>query len=312
MATRFERIVVVTRKTELEDLVHRFNTAAQARFYLEQGGHSFDDIETAHTTYRRVVESVLAALPEEPKHQVIDRDLVPRYVFAQQDIVVTIGQDGLVSNTAKYLSGQPLLAINPDPDRFDGPLLPFLPGDLDTYLLPTINGEIARSEVTLAIARSSNNQELLAFNDFFVGARSHVSARYEIDVGGRRESQSSSGIIVSTGAGSTGWLQSVYAGAAGVVSAIGGRYEPPADNGRLAWDSEELVYSVREPFPSQVTQTSLVHGKLTKEIPLTITSRMPLNGLVFSDGVESDYMEFNSGTSVTITPADEKAVLVAR
>lgn len=32
-----------------------------------------------------------------------------------QDIVVVIGQDGLVANTLKYLDGQPVIAINPDP-----------------------------------------------------------------------------------------------------------------------------------------------------------------------------------------------------
>ncbi len=312
MVARFERIVVVTRKTELEDLVFRFNTAAQASFYLQQGGHSFDDIQAAHDAYKSVLKSTIDALPDEPKHHTIDRDLVPRYAFARNDLVVTIGQDGLVSNTAKYLSGQPIFAINPEPDRYDGPLLPFRIGDLDTYLTPVINGEFANSEITLAIARSSNNQELLAFNDFFVGARSHISARYVIEAGGRRESQSSSGVIVSTGAGSTGWLQSVYAGAAGVVSAIGGRYVPPPNSGRLPWNSEELVFSVREPFPSQVTRTSLVHGRLTREQPLTIISRMPMNGVVFSDGVESDYLDFNSGTSVTITPADQRALLIAR
>ena len=312
MAAKFKRVVIVTRKTELEDLIYRFNTAAQAKFYLEQSGHSFDQIQAAHDTYQSVLRSVVNALPEEPKHHIVDRDFVPRYAFDRDDLVITIGQDGLVSNTAKYLDGQPIFAVNPQPERFDGPLLPFQVEDLAHYLGPTLNGEIRYATVTLAIAMSSNNQELLAFNDFFIGARSHVSARYEIEVAGRRESHSSSGIIVSTGAGSTGWLQSVYAGAAGVVNAIGGTYRPPANGGRLPWDSEELVFSVREPFPSQVTQTSLVFGRVSGETPLTIRSNMPTEGLVFSDGVEMDYLDFNSGTTLTIKPADRKALLIAR
>ncbi len=312
MAALFEKIVVVTRQTELDELVQRFNTPAQAKFYLEQGGHSFGDIQAAHDRYGKVVRAVVDSIAATQKFQVVDRAIVPQFTFADDDLVVTIGQDGLVSNTAKYLRGQPVFAINPDPRRYDGILLPFGPEEFGPFLRATLEGEINRTNVTLASARSSDGQELLAFNDFFVGARSHVSARYEIEIGGRSEAHSSSGIIVSTGAGSTGWLQSVYAGAAGVIQAVGGSYVPPPNDGRLPWDSERLVYSVREPFPSQVTQCSLVHGYLTRETPLVVTSRMPINGVIFSDGVEADFLEFNSGSTLTIAPSAKKTVLLTK
>ncbi len=312
MAALFEKIVVVTRQTELDELVHRFNTPAQAKFYLEQSGHSFDRIQAAHDQYKKVVSSVVGTFTSDQKHHVIDRGIVPQYSFASDDLVVTIGQDGLVSNTAKYLDGQPVFAINPNPDLYDGVLLPFNAGEFRTYLHAALKGDIDRKNVTLARASSSDGQELLAFNDFFIGARSHVSARYEIEVAGQSETHSSSGIIVSTGAGSTGWLQSVYAGAAGVITALGGTVTPPPDNGRLPWDSEQLVYSVREPFPSRVTQCALVHGRLSAEEPLRLTSRMPANGVIFSDGVEADFLEFNSGASLTIAPAEKKSVLLTR
>ncbi len=310
MTTRFGRIVIVTRRTELEDLVLRFNTLAQARFYLEQSGRAFDPIQSAHDVYRSALGALLANLPDEPRHHVIDRDIVPRYLFDADDLVVAVGQDGLVSNTAKYLTGQPIFAVNPDPRRIDGPLLPFRVSDVRGALPDVLNGDFNAERITLAVARSSANQKLLAFNDLFIGARSHVSARYEIETGGVSETQSSSGVIVSTGAGSTGWLQSVYAGAAGIVRSMGGHFDPPPNGGRLPWDTDSLIYSVREPFPSRITQTSLVFGTLSRSRPLTLHSNMPANGVVFSDGIESDYLEFNSGTSLTIEPADERAVLI--
>ena len=52
-------------------------------------------------------------------------------------------------------------------------------------------------------ARLNDGQRLLAFNDFLIGHRTHVSARYRLTWHGRTETQSSSGILVSTGAGST-------------------------------------------------------------------------------------------------------------
>lgn len=310
---RYENVIIVTRRTELDDLVRRFNTKAQAKFYLKQAGQSFAAIEEAHDQHQAVLKKVRQAIPNTIKSQTIDRELVPRFMFAEDDLVITVGQDGLVSNTAKYLSGQPILAVNPDPDRFDGVLLPFTTETVEPQLDLTLydSNEYQHTQsVTLAKASMEDGQTLLAFNDFFIGANSHVSARYAIEIGGRRENQSSSGIIVSTGAGSTGWLQSVYAGAAGVVEALGGQVIPPPNRGRLPWDSEDLVYSVREPFPSKTTQASIVHGIVTRKSPLKITSQMPTNGIIFSDGIEADYLEFNSGAKLTIEIAAKKANLI--
>ena len=310
MNAQYENVIIVTRKTELDDLVARFNTKAQARFYLEQAGQSFERIEIAHEKHQQVLTKVRRAVPGGFKSQLLDRELVPRFTFGEADLVVTVGQDGLVSNTAKYLSGQPILAVNPDPEQFEGVLLPFTTASVEQQLYNTLYGPLHAKEVTLAIAELSDGQSLLAFNDFFIGANSHVSARYKIEIGDKSETQSSSGIIVSTGAGSTGWLQSVYAGAAGVIEALGGQVTPPANGGRLNWDTDHLVYSVREPFPSIATQTSIVHGVFTDKTPLKITSQMASNGIVFSDGVEADYLEFNSGAEVTLSTAPNKAHLI--
>jgi NAD kinase len=311
MATpQYDNVIIVTRKTELDDLVARFNTKAQAKFYLEQAGQSFERIELAHDKHQQVLAKVRQAIPGTLKSQQIDREMVPRFTFGEADLVVTVGQDGLVSNTAKYLTGQPILAVNPDPEHFDGVLLPFTTESLEQQLYTTLYGPLLAKQVTLAKAQLSNGQTLLAFNDFFIGAKSHVSARYTIEIGDREETQSSSGIIVSTGAGSTGWLQSVYAGAAGVIEALGGRVIPPANGGRLDWESEHLIYSVREPFPSISTQASIVHGDFTADTPLKITSHMASNGIIFSDGVEADYLEFNTGSELILSTAPNKALLV--
>lgn len=308
----YDSVIVVTRKTELDELVARFATTSQARFYLEHAGRDFAPIEAAHERYYETVGAIRRSIPRALKTQTLDRSLLPQYLFGESDLVITIGQDGLVSNTAKHLSTQPILAVNPDPAQFDGVLLPFTADDFDAALAASLHGRAPVVDVTLALAELSDGQSLLAFNDFFIGAASHVSARYTIIAEGRAERQSSSGVIVSTGAGSTGWLQSVYAGAAGVVEALGGKVIPPANHGRLAWDEETLIYSVREPFPSRVTGTSIVHGRITRRSPLIVTSLMGTNGVIFSDGIESDYLAFNHGAVARISIAPRKAHLIAR
>ena len=210
-------------------------------------------------------------------------------------------------NTAKYLDGQPILPVNPDPTQIDGVLLPFDASNFTDAFQATLHREMSISAVTMAESRLNDGQSLLGFNDLFIGTRSHVSARYDIAVGDRQEFQSSSGIIVSTGAGSTGWLQSIYAGASSVVKALGGHVIEPVNRGRLPWDTSELIFAVREPFPSKVTGTNLTFGVIDKHHPLTITSHMADNGVIFSDGVEADYLSFNSGATATISVADKKA-----
>ncbi len=307
----YENVVIITRKTELEELTDRFNTAAQARFYLEHVGQDFSHIEQNHAHYEAALERVRRSVPSSIKSHVIERSYLAQYSFQESDLIITIGPDGLVVNAAKYVGEQPILAINPDPNTIDGVLLAFNSDRVSQVLTDTLRGGRQMRQVSMAEARLNDGQHLLAFNDLFIGTRSHVSARYHLEQGGLGEEHSSSGIIVSTGAGSTGWLQSIYAGAAGVIQALGGEVTPPPNAGRLPWDTDHLMFAVREPFPSKTSQTNKVFGVVTEAEPLTITSHMAGNGVIFSDGIESDYLEFNAGSTATIALAKHKARLVA-
>jgi len=308
--TRFEKIVIITRMTQLEELLARFNTTAQARFYLEHAGESFEPIQQAHSNYHRVLDYVRNIIPRGTKSLVIERQYLPQFHFDENDLVITVGIDGLVVNTAKYLHNQPILAVNPAPDVIDGVLLPFTAVTVERGLESTLFGDMQIKKITMAEAVLNDGQRLLAFNDLFIGANSHVSARYEITSGKKHEQHSSSGIIVSTGAGSSGWLQSVFAGAAGVVKALGGHVVPPPNHGRFDWETEKLIFAVREPFPSKSSQAKLVFGTISPEKPLILNSHMAENGVIFSDGVEADYVAFNSGTRATIRLADKKTRLI--
>ncbi|WP_202799644.1 hypothetical protein [Rhodanobacter sp. 115] len=162
----------------------------------------------------------------------------------------------------------------------------------------------------MARANLSDGQELYAVNDLFIGPRSHVSARYQIHQGGRSETHSSSGIIVSTGLGSTGWFQSLLAGAAGVAGhALAGPAQAMREHG-FAWDANHLQFTVREPFPSRTTQVELVFGRVTHKEPLQLVSQMAGYGVIFSDGIEADFLEFNAGMTATISVAERYGQLV--
>lgn len=312
--TSIEKIVVVTRKTPLQELVYRLNSKAQARFYLKQNSISFDVYEQSDEQYQQAFQTVKRQLPRQIKAQFIERDLLPTYQFGEHDLVITLGQDGLVINTAKYLTIQPILALNPDPARIDGVLIPFSYADTQTWLERTLQGKVKITHVSMAKAALNDGQVLYAVNDLFIGPRTHGSARYILEYGRSREQQSSSGLIVSTGAGCTGWLRSVTTGAWHIARYFGASTgEPPSlEQLALGWDSDRLWFSVREPFVSKTSQANIVFGQLQRGQKLVITSQMPDYGVIFSDGIESDYLAFNSGAIAEISLAERQAHLVTR
>lgn len=303
-----ENAIIVINKTRLEQLVERFNTKAQARFYIEHAGGLFSDYELEHETFRRSLERVQQVVSSRLKYKIVERKYVPNFLFSENDLVIVLGQDGLVANTAKYVNGLPILAVNPDPKRFDGILLPYDTATFEKGLLGSIENRVSFKFVTMAEAQMNDGQKLLAFNDLFIGPSSHVSARYRITFNQISENHSSSGIIVSTGAGSTGWMSSLINMANGIASTF--RHEDEMLQMQLKWEEQKLVFIVREPFQSRHSQISVTAGMITQSMKLRIESFMPSNGVIFSDGIEADYLAFNSGSIVEIGIAKQQARIV--
>lgn len=156
----------------------------------------------------------------------------------------------------------------------------------------------------MAKAVLNDGQELTAVNDIFIGPRYQTSARYSLTIDGHEETQSSSGIILSTGLGSTGWLRSLVTGASGIVGSH------KSTDSAMDWDADTLRYAVREPFPSQTTGTDLIYGEVTQATKMTVSSLMAGDGVIFSDGMVNDFIEFNSGAIASLQMSSQKGRLV--
>ncbi len=303
------KVVIVKRKTRLEELKRRYNTIEQAQFYVEHLGGDFDDYVREAKNYDSALEIIREISLKQARVLEIDRDYLPNMIFGEGDIVIALGQDGLVANTMKYLEGQPLLGVNPDAGRWDGLLLPFEPGDMESVLQKVIAGDFSEKHVTMGKAESSDGQVLYAVNDFFVGVNNHSSAQYDISFAGVTEKQSSSGVIISTGLGMTGWHRSVMAEFRGMAKAFNlGEIREK----QYRWDSNELIFQVREPFPSRYTQAEMVYGSVTADSELNFRSNMAENGVVFSDGIMDDAIAFNAGMAIKVSVAERAGRLVVR
>lgn len=303
----FEYAIIVKSKTRLELLIERFNTKAQAKFYIERLGANFEEYEIEDEIFKNALSSLQTQLSKIIKNKTIDRQFVSSYLFSKKNIIIVIGQDGLVANTAKYSQNLPLIAVNPDTERYDGILLPFNTMNFIQGVEHVLTNTYTSKIMRFAEAKLNDGQRLLAFNDLFVGASSHVSARYKITFKNKTEQHSSSGIIISTPAGSTGWLSSIFNMAYGVTNMFEKNLTPKQPKLK----ENDLLFAVREPFKSMRTQTELTAGILRNNI-LKIESFMPNNGIIFSDGVEKDFLNFNSGSIVEIGIAKETANMVLK
>ena len=301
-----EYAIIIKNKTRLETLIERFNTKAQAKFYIESLGGNFDDYEIENEIFQQSLQSLQIQLSKVIKNKIVERSFVSSFIFSENQVIIVIGQDGLVANTAKYSKNIPIIAVNPDKERYDGVLLPFNISNFIGGVEAVMTKKQHSKTMRFAEAKLNDGQRLLAFNDLFIGASTHISAKYKIDYNNTVEEHSSSGLIVSTSAGATGWLSSIFNMSYGIANMFEKNLKPK----RPKLKENELLFAVREPFQSIRTQIGITSGLIKAQNSLVIESLMPSSGVIFSDGVESDFLRFNSGSIATIGIAKETANLV--
>lgn len=291
------RAVLVTRRTDLELLVEEHGTREQARFMTRDRPGWFDEAVRRDELQHGAVAHVERTLPQAWRRARIDRDDLATFAFAPEDIVVPVGPDGLVANIAKYLDRQPVLGVNPDPPNVAGLLVRFSANEFGSVVNAVAARAATIEERTLIEARLDDGQTLRALNEIFVGHRSHQSARYRIALGDREERQSSSGLIVASGTGATGWARS-----------IARERNMQLD---LSATSRSLAVFVREAWPAPGFGTDLT-GAYLNGGALAVTSEMGEGGVIFGDGIEADFVRFTWGRRVEIRAAAQTLHLVAK
>ena len=279
------RVVVVHRTTQYDEVIARHGTRGQAAFFLHTRSQSLDAVQERHRLTVRAIRAVDSAIPVEWRRARVERADLPAFVFGPDDVIVVVGQDGLVANLAKYLHDQPVIGIDPLPGVNAGVLVPHPPQAAADLLHGAVTGRGQIVERTMVQADSDDGQHLIALNEIYIGQPTHQSARYRLRADGIEERQSSSGIIVATGTGSTGWCRSIQR-----IQAPRMPLPEPAD--------PRLIWFVREPWPSPSTGADLLSGTLTDS---HLTVHVESDSLVtFGDGIEADRITLGWGQELRI------------
>jgi hypothetical protein len=293
------RVVLVHRATEYEELVARHGTHGQAAFFLSSRGRDIAELAERHRRTRQALAEVGAAVPLTWRQARVERSDLDRFLFAPEDVVVVVGQDGLVANVAKYLGGQPVVGIDTDPGRNPGVLVRHRPHDAAALLPAVLTRSAGVEERTMVEAVADDTQRVVALNEICLAAVGHQTARYRLGLegdGGVVEAQASSGVLVGTGTGATGWIRSVW-------QERGGHWPLPSPT------EPRLLWFVREAWPSPATGTSSVAGELTASSGLHITVESE-RLIAFGDGMETDAVELTWGQSVRVGVCEERLRLV--
>lgn len=288
------RVVVVHRRTELAALVARYGTRGQVAFFLAGRGRDLAELDERDAAFRSALEAVAAAIPVDWRRGTVEREDLDRFLFEPDDVIVVVGQDGLVANVAKYLDGQAVVGVDPEPGRNPGVLVRHRPEEAAQMLRG--QGQLSVENRTMVTARTDDGQTLTALNEIFVGHPSHQTARYTLrlpeDI---TERQASSGLLVASGTGATGWCRSAWLERRSALP-----LPTPTEN-RLLW-------FVREAWPSPATGTDLTEGEL---VGAELTVEVETDGLVaFGDGIETDHLTLRWGQRVNLRAAERVLRLV--
>lgn len=284
------RAVLVHRTTEYEELLARHGTHGQAAFFLSSRDRDIREVAERHHRTRQALTDVVGAVPHRWRQSRVERADLDRFLFGPEDIVVVVGQDGLVANAAKYLSGQPVVGIDTDPGRNPGVLVRHRAADAATLLKSAVGAGSGVDELTMVEAVADDSQRLLALNEICLAPPGHQTVRYRLSADAQAppapEAQASSGVLVGTGTGATGWLRSLWRERGSALALPG-----PADR--------RLIWFVREAWPSPTTGTSLVAGELTPTQRLCLTVESD-RLIAFGDGMESDALTLTWGQTVHV------------
>lgn len=234
---------------------------------LDANALLLDKVRASHEENVRSRERVRGVL-RKAGVVVVEPRRLRRIPDGRYDLVVVVGGDGTVLDVARHVGVTPVLAVNSSPSTSVGHFCRTTSEAFEGVLAAVLGGAEAPIPLTrIRIVVDDVPHPDPALNDVLVAHRvPAATSRYILHVGSASEEQKSSGVWVSTAAGSSGAIRSA-----------GGEWMDLSD--------ARLQYLVREPFSQSTPRArpyALIRGFVGRE-GIAFTSRMVAGGL-YLDG----------------------------
>ena len=271
----------------LAPLLARHGTRGQATFFLASRDRSIEDVAARDQAVRDAITAVTPAIPADWRRGVIERADLPRFLFEPGTSSSRWARTAWWPTWPSISTGRSSSGSTPSRRATPASSSRTPPGPRPACWPPPPARQRPAGPLSMVQALTDDGQRLAALNEIYIGQATHQTARYTLTLpGGRAEPQASSGLIVSTGTGATGWCRSAWLERRSTLT-----LSAPAEP-RLAW-------FVREAWPSPATGTACTEGDLAAGQALTLTAESD-HLVVFGDGIESDTISLSWGQSARI------------
>lgn len=236
-----KRVLIVSKQSTYQRYILDDSRGKVAKLY-KQRHESTDGLLLAHKQHSRTLDIVTDYFKKKNiSYKVISTRKLPS--LKAFDFILTVGGDGTFLRVSHEVEDQLVMGVNSARSMSVGALCSCSEEDFRDKMASILSGNYKVRQLNrLEIQINQKTLPMKALNDvLFANQCPAGTARYVIKIGGTQEDQKSSGIWISTGAGSTG-----------AISAAGGRAMSPT--------SQKIQYRVREPFVASGKVFKLTKG----------------------------------------------------
>ena len=211
------------------------------------------------------------------------------------DLVIVLGGDNSFTYVSHWLTDTPVLGVNSDPERSVGCLTRWSIND-DSDIFDMVEmldfNEYDIQDWTRLAATIDGKLITSASNEYFFGERiANKMSRHVLVHNGKEYEQKCSGILITTGSGSSGWYNSI----SGSMAA----FDPTFQLG---------AFIVREPYAP--VKDGCYHGEISLGDELTLYSLNDDEGHVSVDSWEE--FAFTRGSEARICLGNPLRVVIPR
>ena len=237
----------------------------------------------AYGTYKSTLDIVKKILKKYGiEYNLADRDKLKYEQFLSRDLIIAVGGDGTFLRAAQFVDAQVMFGVNADVSRKEGFFMSSDKNNFESILKKILHGK-ANIKKFPRLETFINNKkiETLALNELFIGPKkAYHAAKYVLEFSGKKERQKSSGVLVTTPAGSYAWAK-----ACGIKT--------------MSLGSKNFQFVVREPYEGKVFRNyKLKSGILRPNQRVKIISEM-LDGIIVADSVGIEH-SFKNGSKAAV------------
>jgi NAD+ kinase len=282
----FSKIIIVPKLSKYEWDLQRYRLSPNHLLvkYKTEGV----DVARVLASHERQKKSFAVVKKFFRKAAFLSRRQLTRKVVQEAKMVISLGGDNHFQYVSHFVTNTLMVGINSDPDRSEG-ALNSLPIQKCEVLVRCLREDNLDYEEWMRIQVVLNGKliPLLAVSEIYMGeSLRRFMSRHRLMFHGKNEEQKSSGLLVSTGAGSTGWYDSAC------------RFLYPKGN-RFRKAEKSIRFLSTEPYDGKLTSHKIAHGKIKQGEILSVRSLNDTNGVLSID-CQTEY-PFREGSVAVIS-----------